>query len=1481
MSAIPYVPSYLRAVPPTIWPVVSPLDYGAIGNGSADDYPAIAAALHALADKGGGTLVFPNDRDFRIATPGVHGIHLRQQSNVTIMMGERSRLVMDNMAGGLAVSHGIFIEGPAENISLIGVHVRFAALSAARQTWAPVYFLGANLGTGDEGAGGWYRGIPGGERPDLIEAGAIRNVRLENVTCENSPSVGMALIGVDGAAGSNLTVRDTWADGIYLRSHRRVRIDGYYGWRVGDDGLSMGSEESSVALADIEHDFHGEGSTFSNIVLEERPVSDPPPSGSVVLLGVRDTTIANVVCIDRYRGLRIESGTHHTLGYPGLNLNFLASRRVTVSDLSLDRCVQDIAILPLECNAGTDDKWWRHDMLVSGVVGENGGAALDIYGPGIPLDGGPPLPIWGGITFRNMKFTGYANVSQTLVGMVDCTFDGFETDTTISIQGFVPYGIDPDLLDGGGRTMFIENRSTFRNFRGSTILVQGLKRCWFDALESSDALRDAIVFLNCADIDIGAVRVRYPNRIDDPIANGALTFDEFCKRCSVQALEVEQDGKAVHSLGFRSAGKHRAGLVRVKTSQSPAAPYVTLISDRAWIDGKVSQVGRAEWMHDGSGDWGARDFPNPPATATHGNADVQIYVEGNACRHRLVQPLSANRTWTLYDARAAVGDRIDVVREPTSSGNWPVTFEGLAPVGAAAPQSDPNPAGMSDIALRRRTEAMLSSAIRHGSTAHMEPHWRQVSGDAALGVPPLAWHVGDTLGNIQSLIDVSLASLASKVPEFQRARYDFATRTFRTGEGKPLSDEALDRWVAGKGRDREAGAGSATYKRGILLNTLVRAPGGERSGLLELVLSRARQRLGASLGDIFYQGRDAPSVLGPRGSVTFTREDRERLTAVIALFKNRNRSTVLHETGHLWLEELQADAALPHAPEALKADLATVRAYLGAAGDAPLSVEQHEKWARTVEAYFLEGRSPSVALSAVLARFKAWLLSIYRTAKSLNVDIDDDIRGVLDRMIATDEAIAEAQAEVHAGAAPASVIAAAMTEAERQAHAESVAHSRELARRTVLAASMGDIHRRRTPQWKAEARALGQEIQRTIDSQPDIVALRYLRDGTLPDSLAHLRGLPRLRLSRAALIEEHGHRGIADSLPRSFERLVVDKDGVRPAEIARLLGFPDGRSMIDALTMLAEEQAALRRAGDRRSVRRRRIDDAVERAMVERHGPALFDGSIEGEALSGLHNEARATVLGAEVRALARQAGRVGVSYQEAREWARYVIEQEAEGKIGDLRLLTRAEARAAFAADEALARGDIDGALQRKQEQMIAHALWRETRDANQRAEVARRKMERRAAGMMDATSDGAVEDDVRALPSAGSSEGGPGMWRKVKEGMKPRAAAYQRQITGETGKAYFVKGGKFDGFLDGMLLEVKGPGYASLMKNGEFKKRLRAREKLLKQANDQVEAANGVPIVWHIAESPVAEATRKLLRLEKVKGIKVLTTPAVPWGS
>ena len=64
------------------------VQYGALGDGVADDYPAITAAYDALVAAGGGELWFPPDRRYHVRSTGVHGLHLVRQGNVAIRMGE-------------------------------------------------------------------------------------------------------------------------------------------------------------------------------------------------------------------------------------------------------------------------------------------------------------------------------------------------------------------------------------------------------------------------------------------------------------------------------------------------------------------------------------------------------------------------------------------------------------------------------------------------------------------------------------------------------------------------------------------------------------------------------------------------------------------------------------------------------------------------------------------------------------------------------------------------------------------------------------------------------------------------------------------------------------------------------------------------------------------------------------------------------------------------------------------------------------------------------------------------------------------------------------------------------------------------------------------------------------------------------------------------------------------------------------------------
>jgi hypothetical protein len=120
-------------------------------------------------------------------------------------------------------------------------------------------------------------------------------------------------------------------------------------------------------------------------------------------------------------------------------------------------------------------------------------------------------------------------------------------------------------------------------------------------------------------------------------------------------------------------------------------------------------------------------------------------------------------------------------------------------------------------------------------------------------------------------------------------------------------------------------------------------------------------------------------------------------------------------------------------------------------------------------------------------------------------------------------------------------------------------------------------------------------------------------------------------------------------------------------------------------------------------------------------------------------------------------------------------------------------------------------------------------------------------------------------------------GRWVRVNEHMSPRAAAYQAHITGLPADfAYVIEGVKFDGFIDGHLLEAKGPGYATFVENGQFLSWFEGQDVMLDQARRQINAANGRhPIVWHVAESETADAIRNLFGSNGIRDVAVRHTP------
>lgn len=127
----------------------------------------------------------------------------------------------------------------------------------------------------------------------------------------------------------------------------------------------------------------------------------------------------------------------------------------------------------------------------------------------------------------------------------------------------------------------------------------------------------------------------------------------------------------------------------------------------------------------------------------------------------------------------------------------------------------------------------------------------------------------------------------------------------------------------------------------------------------------------------------------PRGSYT----QRGKFN-IIELFQTANPSTIIHEMAHFFLNDLRMYQDNP----TTKRQLNAIYKYVGST-DGNITTEQHEYFARSFEAYLMEGKAPNNTLKQVFNRFKNWLTRIYREVKTLDVQLDDNIRSVFDEML--------------------------------------------------------------------------------------------------------------------------------------------------------------------------------------------------------------------------------------------------------------------------------------------------------------------------------------------------------------------------------------------------------------------------------------------------------------------------------------------------
>jgi hypothetical protein len=333
--------------------------------------------------------------------------------------------------------------------------------------------------------------------------------------------------------------------------------------------------------------------------------------------------------------------------------------------------------------------------------------------------------------------------------------------------------------------------------------------------------------------------------------------------------------------------------------------------------------------------------------------------------------------------------------------------------------------------------------------------------------------------------------------------------------------------------------------------------------------------------------------------------------SVIRLFESANLSTLVHEAAHWYLDTLWRMASVPAVTTMEAKPAAQARGVLSAEEVAailnpqdevhPFVLEQvaailewqgkspnwtamfsedgtftaegrdiQEAFAESFEAYLREGKAPTSALRSVFASFKAWLLRVYKSLTQIGsrVRLNDEIKAVFDRMLATDEAIAAAttaQARDSEALAKALLDKGVITEKQFERTKERIAAAREKAEAELMARLMEDYERNQKAWWRDQERQVRREVQSEVDERPEQRAYAWLTGKGWRDTRAAHTEAAADEAQAMATLEQYDEAlafsryyepdATDENLKALYERMRAD--GVEP--LIMLFKAPNGR----------------------------------------------------------------------------------------------------------------------------------------------------------------------------------------------------------------------------------------------------------------------------------------------------------------------------------
>lgn len=443
---------------------------------------------------------------------------------------------------------------------------------------------------------------------------------------------------------------------------------------------------------------------------------------------------------------------------------------------------------------------------------------------------------------------------------------------------------------------------------------------------------------------------------------------------------------------------------------------------------------------------------------------------------------------------------------------------------------------------------------------------------------------------------------------------------------------------------------SATPSARTLGQDATRANDGAAVTAPTAVTGESAARSGEDIAGQMYQPGQSQA---PRAQISFP-EDITAAPSVVRLLEGANLSSFIHEAGHFFLE-VQADLAVKiqlaiDAGETVSAqergiveDMNALLKWFGVAGNehasaldtwAMMSLDEkrahHEKFAEGFETFAFEGKAPSIELQSLFQQFRAWMIRVYQVLRNMRVQLDDDVRAVMGRMLASDAAIEEAEAQRSLGPLFRSAEAAGMTLDEFNAYqllgrgateeAIDALQARGLSDMRWLGRARGKALKARQAEVEGLRRDMRQEARRDIYSRPVYRAWQFLagrgdKQDTAEGEKTTARGLDVTRDSLLTAIAKLG--GISRESARR-DLSVTDEDfkvpsGVFGKPVFRAKG---GRSVNDMREALTEHGYLL----DFDEFGRTEIRELEERVSAELGGAPQYAAAHDYSVSMGLQS---------------------------------------------------------------------------------------------------------------------------------------------------------------------------------------------------------------------------------------------------------------------